>query len=127
MFQPGTYKDGVLGSAAQPGAYHDGTLGILSQPGAYRDGTLGALAQPGAYNDGTLGLVRTGTASLSPDLQRRAAAMRAAQRSAQYAAAQAARRASMRGLGFAMQDVPTWGWIAGGVAVVAASVYLLKK
>jgi hypothetical protein len=30
-------------------------------------------------------------------------------------------------LGLAMSDVPTWGWIAGGVALVAASVYFLKK
>ena len=128
MFQPGTYNDGVLG-AIQPGAYRDGTLGVLSQPGAFRDGTLGVtpIGPSTAYS---AAMAR----AASQAAQARAAAARGAAYSADMARRAhflALRRSShmrdMRGLGFALSDVPTWGWIAGGVAVAAGAMYLLKK
>src|SRR5690242_15165867 len=121
MFQPGTYQDGVLGTATQPGSYHDGSLGIL--------------AQPGAYNDGTLGLDPSGAAAAAAQAAASAAAARA-QADWRRRRLMAARAAYMRnpyefmrpvsGLGF-LDTVPTWAKVAGGVAIAAGVVYLVKR
>jgi hypothetical protein len=135
MFQPGTYKDGSLGTATQPGSYNDGSLGILAQPGAFRDGTLGAVAVGPLPGSGSRALF---------DPRRSAAAARARGIAAAHAAAvDAARVAAVRskdaytarytgmkptsGLGFATADVPFWGWLAGGVVLGAVVGYSLKR
>lgn len=116
MFQPGSYKDGVLGDVYQPGSYRDGSLGILSQPGSFNDGVLGLMPATSApiYMPGARYAQARGMAAA-------AAARRDAARAA------ALRANPFRGLGFTLSDVPTWGWVAAGLAVVGAGVYLLKK
>lgn len=122
MFQPGTYQDGVLGTLNQPGVYRDGSLGVLTQPGAVRDGTLGLSPADAA-------------AAQAQNVANRAAAIaasrgNAARKQAYYRAWLRRHSGSglqMRGLGLSVSDVPTWGWVLGGVALTAAVMYAVKK
>jgi len=145
MRQPGSYADGSLGLGLgvahlmrQPGAVTDGSLGrLMRQPGSYADGSLGVLSKPTTVTSRMTGYPGAAAAAAAAAAAGRQSASDAARQAAAAAGAEAARRARMRfalrsrggthGLGFATSDIPTWGWILGGVALVAAVGYVATR
>jgi len=156
MKQPGAYADGSLGATLmrQPGAYADGSLGRLGKPGGFFS-TLTSRPPPTAGQFAVAAKRRAAEAARAAARQQAAAAKARAVHGLGDAATLAAKMniATNRGVcmqacqrqpktfgrciktcakqyplqGLGEMTTTNWLWIAGGVAVVGALVFMAKK